>query len=161
MATNTLIQYLEAVDSSGTAYSTATSNRRQVETFIAAEGIVAKDAVSLDLSQAADGTKALKIVKAIIGTTTARCFIGVALNSASTGKNVDVVVQGICEANVDGATAAGSILQIGATGGRLGVRTVAVDEGGAATFNLYPVAGISAEADTGNIATICVFKQGI
>lgn len=161
MATNTLIQYLEATDSSGTAYSTATSNRRQVETFIAAEGIVARDAVSLDLSQAADGTKALKIVKAIVGTTTARCFVGVALNSASAGGTVDVVVQGICEANVDGATAAGSILQIGATGGRLGVRTVAVDEGGAATFSLYPVAGISAEADTGNVATICVFKQGI
>ena len=61
--------------------------------------------------------------------------------------------------NVDGATAAGSILQIGSTAGRLAVRTVAVDEGGAATFDLYPIAGISTEADAANVATIVVFKQ--
>ena len=45
MATNTIIQYLE------TGVGIEAMNRRQVETFIASEDIVAGDALSLDLAQ--------------------------------------------------------------------------------------------------------------
>ena len=38
-------------------------------------------------------------------------------------------------------------------------RTVAVNEGGAATFNLYPIVAIATEADTSNVATVIVYKQ--
>lgn len=153
MATSTLVQFLAEGE------GTDTSARRQVQTFIAAEAIAANDAVSLDLSQAIDGDKSLKVVKADTGTTTDRCFVGIALAGVASGERVDVCIAGICEANVNGSTAAGSILQIGSTAGQLDVRTVAVDEGGSATFNLYPIAAIASEADTGNVATVFVFKQ--
>lgn len=153
MATSTLVQFL--AEGSGTD----TSARRQVQTFIAAEAIAANDAVSLDLAQAIDGDKSLKVMKADTGTATDKCFVGIALEGAAAGARIDVCIAGICEANVAGTTAAGSILQIGSTAGRLDVRTTAVNEGGAATFNLFPVCGIAAEADTANVATIFVFKQ--
>ena len=68
MATSTLVQFL--AEGSGTD----TSARRQVQTFIAAEAIAANDAVSLDLAQAIDGDKALKVMKADTGTATDKCF---------------------------------------------------------------------------------------
>lgn len=170
MATNTNLQKIYASDelnaSSGTYVSgseddVTSSNRRQVETFVAAEAIVSGDAVSLDLSQTGDGAKALVVVQADTGTATDRAFVGIALESAAQGGLVRVCVQGVCDANVDGATVAGSILQIGATAGRLAIRTVAVDEAGAATFNLFPIAAIACEADVANVATVIVYKQGI
>ena len=153
MATSTLIQFLAEGE------GLSTSNRRQEETFIAAEAITSGDAVSLDMSQGIDGDISLYVVQADTGTATDRCFVGVALESAAANAQVRVCIAGPCEANVDGATAAGSILQIGSTAGRLAVRTVSVNEGGAATFDLYPIAGISTEADAANVATIVVFKQ--
>ena len=153
MATSTLVQFL--AEGSGTD----TSARRQVQTFIAAEAIAANDAVSLDLAQAIDGDKSLKVMKADTGTATDKCFVGIALEGAAAGARIDVCIAGICEANVAGTTAAGSVLQIGSTAGQLDVRTTAVNEGGAATFNLFPVCGIAAHADVGNVATIFVFKQ--
>ena len=153
MATSTLVQFLAEGE------GTDTSARRQVQTFIAAEAIAANDAVSLDLNQTIDGDESLKVVKADTGTATDRCFVGIALAGVASGERVDVCIAGICEANVNGSTAAGSILQIGSTAGQLDVRTVAVDEGGSATFNLYPIAAIASEADTSNVATVFVFKQ--
>ena len=149
MATNTLLQYLESGE------GVATSNRRQVETFIAAGAIVKEDAVSLDMSQAVDGDIALKVVKSNSGAAAAKAFVGVALN---------VVVQGVVNCNVHTSTVAGSILQISTSVGRLEPRTVAVDEGASATFNLYPICGIATENEPGplvNQATIIVYKQGI
>jgi hypothetical protein len=161
MATSTLLQKLDG----GSDFGVTTSARRQVEVFIAAETVVEKDAVSLDLSQTEDGDKALKIVKADTGTATDKAFVGVVLKSAepdgslTAGSRIFVVTAGPVEANVAGATVAGSLLQIGSTAGQLDVRTVAVDEGGAATFNLFPIAAIAAEADTANVATVMVYKQ--
>ena len=161
MATNTLLQCLNE----GSDFGVTASNRRQVEVYIAAETVAEKDAVSFDLSQTDDGDKALKIVKADTGTPEDRAFVGVVLKSAEpdgsldAGARIFVVVAGPVEANVAGATGAGSILQIGSTAGQLAVRQVAVDEAGSATFDLYPIAAIAVEADTSNVATVFVYKQ--
>jgi hypothetical protein len=158
MATNTLLQYLESGE------GVATSNRRQVETFIAAGAIVKEDAVSLDMSQAVDGDIALKVVKSNSGAAAAKAFVGVALNAGEAGSLINVVVQGVVNCNVHTSTVAGSILQISTSVGRLEPRTVAVDEGASATFNLYPICGIATENEPGplvNQATIIVYKQGI
>lgn len=158
MATQNLLQRLDvAADTTGS--SDNASDRRIEEIFIAAEAITLGDAVSLDMSQTADSDKALKVVQADSGTATDKLCIGIALESVASGANVRVCIRGFCEANVDAATVAGDLLQIGATAGRLDVRTVAVDEGGAATFDLYPIVAIASEADTANIATVYVYPQ--
>jgi hypothetical protein len=166
MATNTLIQYLETErfgslpGGSTEAVPVSAMNRRQVETFVASEAIAAGDVVSLDLSKTADGDKGIFVSKADTATATDRCAVGVALAAAAAaGDKVDVCVRGVCEANVDGATAAGDLLQISSTAGRLEPRQIAVDEGGAATFNLFPIVGLATEADVANVATIFVYKQ--
>jgi len=164
MATNTLLQYLEGTgeDAFGNSVSLGSklSNRRQIETFIADEAIVSGDAVSFDMSETADGDKVLKVVKADSGTATDTCCIGIAITAAgAAGDKIDVCLAGPCEANVAATTVAGSLLQISATAGRLDPRTVAVNEGGAATFNLFPIVAIATEADTGNVATVIVYKQ--
>ena len=166
MATNTLIQYLETErfgslpGDPAEAVPVSAMNRRQVETFVASEAIAAGDVVSLDLSKTADGDKGIFVSKADTGTATDRAAVGVALAAAAAeGDKVEVCVRGVCEANVDGATAAGDLLQISSTAGRLEPRTVAVDEGGAAQFDLYPIVAIASEADTANVATVFVYKQ--
>ncbi len=47
-------------------------------------------------------------------------------------------------------------MQIGATAGRLDVRTVDVNEGGAATFKLFDIAAHACEDDNTNVATVFV-----
>ena len=161
MATSNLLQCLNE----GADFGVSTSARRVVETYIAGETVAVGDAVSLDLSETEDGDKALKVVQSDSGTDTDRAFVGIVLRSAepsgalTAGARVEVVVGGPAEANVDGATAAGNLLQIGSTAGRLAVREVNVDEGGAATFSLYPIAAIAAEADVANVATVFVYRQ--
>lgn len=158
MATQNLLQRLDTAANT-TGSSADASDRRIEEVFIAAEAITLGDAVALDMAQTADSDKALKVVKADSGTATDKLCIGIALADVSAGDNLRVCIRGFCEANVDGATAAGDLLQIGSTAGRLAVRTVAVDEGGVATFDLYPIVAIAAEADTSNIATVYVYPQ--
>ncbi len=158
MASQNLLQRLDvAADTTGS--SANASDRRIEEVFIAAEAITLGDAVSLDMSQTADSDKALKVVKADTGTATDKLCIGVALASVSAGDSLRVCIRGFCEANVAGATVAGDLLQIGSTAGQLAVRTVAVDEGGVATFDLYPIVAIASEEDTANIATVYVYPQ--
>jgi len=130
MATSNLLQCLNE----GADFGVSTSARRVVETYIAGETVAVGDAVSLDLSETEDGDKALKVVQSDSGTDTDRAFVGIVLRSAepsgalTAGARVEVVVGGPAEANVDGATAAGNLLQIGSTAGRLAVREVNVDE---------------------------------
>lgn len=158
MSTQNIIQYLEtsqynALPSGGTTpVGVGAMNRRQVETFIAAEAIAANDLVSLDLSKTGDGDKGIYIVKADTGTATDKCAIGFALNGATAaGETVDVTVAGIHEsANVDGATAAGDTLCVGSTAGRASIY---------ANTDVVPIIAISAEADTANVATVFVIKQ--
>ena len=166
MATSTLLQKLDG----GSDFGPTTSARRQVEVFIAAETVADKDAVSLDLSQAQDGDKALKIVKADTGTATDKAFVGIVLKSAepdgalTAGSRIFVVIAGPVEANVDGATVAGDFLTIGAVAGQLAVAATFLTDsdgygGGQVSATPLPVAAIAAEADTANVATVMVYKQ--
>ena len=144
MATQTLLQYLEA------GAGVAAMHRRQVETFLAAEAITEMDLVAVDLSKSDDSDKALYIVQADSGTATAKLAVGFALNSAAAGEKVDVCVAGICQANVDGATAQGDFLCIGSTAGQAGVFAESI---------AAPIIAIASEADTSNEATVFVIKQ--
>lgn len=147
MATSDLVQYLSA------GAGVAAGHRRTVETFLASAAIVSGDAVSFDFAQSADGDKCLYVIKSATGTATAKCFVGIALESQATvGGLIRVCTAGICEATVDGGTlaAAGEALVIGATGGRLDVYAAA---------SILPIAAISCETDTANVATVCVLRQ--
>lgn len=144
MATSTLLNYLE------TGSSNEVMNRRQVETFIAGEAITANDFVALDFSQTSDADKALYVMKAgTTGGTTNMC-VGVALATVVSGAKVDVVVKGVCEANVAGDTAAGEFLTITGTDGQAGKAT---------DNTLYPMVCCAVEADTANVSTVIVIKQ--
>ena len=143
MATSDIINYIEP------GAETDVMNRRKVETFIASEAIAARDVVSLDGSQSADGDKALYIVKADTGTGTDSIPVGVALDTAANaGEEVRVIVRGVAEANVDGATAAGSSLTIGSTAGQLAVY---------ANTDTTRIVAQAFEADTANVATVYVY----
>jgi len=143
MATTDIINYIEP------GAETDVMNRRKVETFIASEAIAARDVVSLDGSQSADGDKALYIVKADTGTGTDSIPVGVALDAAAAaGDEVRVIVRGVAEANVAGTTAAGSSLTIGSTAGQLAVY---------ANTDTTRIVAQAFEADTANVATVYVY----
>ena len=124
---------------------------------MAGGAITAGDFVAYKTNEAVDGNKALKVIRAVTGgSPTAGAIgalahpIGVAVTTAAVGELVNICVSGIVEANVDAATAVGSLLCSGVTAGRADV----FEE----NFLCVPVA-ISTEADTGNVATVIMLKQ--
>ena len=130
MATATTLQYLEQTDSSGTAYSVGTSNRRQIETFIADGSIGLGDVVTFDVVATGGSEVVLKVIEAAAD----KSAIGVALNDAEAGERVNVCLSGICEAQVEGANnagnsaiAAGDYLCLGDTAGTLYKFTAGAD----------------------------------
>lgn len=150
MATQNLLQRLDVAEDT-TGSSSNVSDRRIVEVFIAAEAITAKDAVALDMSQTEDADKALKVVQAT-NNATDKLFVGIALEDAEAGKAVKVVIRGFVEANVAGTTAAGSLLQVGATAGQLAVRSTS-------TYDGLKICAVSTEQDVSNVSTIYVYPQ--
>ena len=164
MATATTLQSLNTDADFGGVSAAASSNRRQVETFIAGETLVVGDCVSLNLAATADSDKGLVIVKGDTGTATDTCVVGVVLRSAESngaltvGSKIEVVVRGLVLANVDGATAAGTRLIVGSTAGRLAV-AADINEAGAATVSQRPIVAIAAEADTANFAKVYVLAN--
>lgn len=148
MATNTLLQSLN--DSANQA-TTGSSNRRQVETFIASSAIAANDLVALDIGTSNDSDKALYIIKADSSTGAGVVAIGFALDAAaSPGDLVRVTIAGVHEsANVD-TTVLGDRLKVSSTAGRAGVYGAG---------DTVPVLGYAVEADTANVATVIVIKQ--
>jgi len=143
MATTDIINYMKPgadVDS---------MNRRKVESFISAGAIAANDVVSLDGNQAIDADVALYIVKADSDTAETNIPVGIALDSAAgVGEIVRVVVRGIAEANVNGATVAGNSLTTDATAGQLGVYV---------NTDTTRIVAVALEADTANVATVYVY----
>jgi len=105
MATSTLVQFL----SSGEAGDT--SNRRQVETFLAGGAIAAGDWVALDNSKTG-ADRCLYVVEAAgVATKGNAAAMGVALAAAAADERVDVVVAGyVASASVAAATVAGDAL---------------------------------------------------
>jgi hypothetical protein len=133
MATNTLLQYLESADSSGTAYSSATSHRRQIETFIASGAVAIGDVVSFAFASAANpGDAVLQVKKAVAD----KHCVGVAISAAADGEKVDVCIAGVCEATVAGKNNAGNagitsgdFLSLGNEAGTFYKTTIGTDAG--------------------------------
>jgi len=147
MATSTLIQFL-AEGSAGD-----TSNRRQVETFLASGTIAAGDWVQFD--SAKSGADALLFVKeaATVGTKGNAAAFGVALEGAAAGEQVRAVVAGfVASASVAGATVAGSALvgPIGTAG------QAEIEVPGTTTGS---VCGIALDADTAGYAPVYVIAK--
>jgi hypothetical protein len=154
MATSTNIQYLVATakDEFGATVQigASTSDRRQIETFLAGAAITAGDWVQFDTS-ATGATRVLTVIQATNVALGNPLTVGVALTSATVaGQTVDVVVAGYVEsANVDGAVVAGSPLTVDTTAGRAHV----------AVTGDISVCGVALAADVANVAPVWVYKQ--
>ena len=149
MATNTLLQSLNDSDNQAT---TGSSNRRQVETFIASSAIAANDLVALDISIPNDSDKALYIVKANRSAAATVVAIGFALEAgAAIGDLVRVTIAGVHEsANVHSGVVLGSRLMSSGVAGQAEVYTGSEN---------VPVIAYACEAAVANVATVIVIKQ--
>ena len=154
MATSTLLQYLQADDGDGVALTGSPSHRRQVERFIASAAIAEGDAVSFDTSKSADSQKTLYVVSASTGAITSKCFIGVALETAAAGDEINVVISGLAIANVaaGNAASAGVPLMI-STGGDF------VDYSAGSVLQNAAISCEALAATTAGKASVIVFKQ--
>jgi hypothetical protein len=120
MATNTLIQKLFGSDETGVGEdSNAVSNRVVTEKFLTSEAISAGACVSLDVSQASNGQRAMIVAEAD-GSDYVPVGIYAGSADAASGEYIDVILRGIVEeALVDGsgtAVVAGDRLCIGSDG---------------------------------------------
>ena len=149
MATNTLLQSLN--DSANQA-TTGSSNRRQVETFIASSAIAANDLVALDIGTSNDSDKALYIVKANRATPALKASIGFALDAAAAaGDLVRVTIAGVHEsANVHAAVVVGSSLMSSGVAGQAEVFTGSEN---------VPMIAYACDIAVANVATVIVIKQ--
>ena len=153
MATSTLLQYLQADDGDGVALTGSPSHRRQVERFIASAAIAEGDAVSFDTSKTADSQKTLYVVSADTGAATSKCFIGVALETAAAGDEINVVISGLAIANLaSGGATAGVPLMI-STGGDF------VDYSAGSVLQNAAISCEALAATTAGKASVIVFKQ--
>ena len=159
MATSTLIQYLQSGEAGNT------SNRGQVETFIARETLLVGDWVAFDYAAAVDGDVTLGVYKADGNSAPVRTPFGVVVRSAESngaltaGSRVEVCISGVVRAFVGdnggaGHAATGVLLQITNTAGVADIASAA---------SAQPVCGILAEivpAAAGNtLRRVVVTKQ--
>ena len=147
MATSTLIQFLASGESGDT------SNRRQIETFIAGGAIAAGDWVQLDTG-ATGADRMLQVIEATTAFATGNPLVcGVSLDTVASGDQVRVVVAGYAEgASVANAVAAaGTALVVDATAAGQAVAIAAADTA--------PACGVALEAAAGNTADVWVLKQ--
>ena len=146
MATSTLIQLLEAGELGDT------SNRRQVETFLANGAITKGDWVQVDTTKTG-ADRVLFVVEAGGNATGNGLVVGVALSTVASGAQVRVVVQGYVEgASVANAVGAAAVpLVVDATAAGQAVPIAAAD--------LAPPCGISLEAASGNFCDVMVYKN--
>jgi len=150
MATSTLIQNLNStyVDGFGVSVGSgsATSDRRQTETFIAKETLLVGDWVAFDYAATLAGDVTLGVYKADSNSSPVRTPMGVVLSSAQSdgaltaGAKVLVCISGVCNAlvgdNAGGGNAIGTLLQITSTAGQVDLASAA---------SAQPVCGILAE----------------
>jgi len=105
MATATYLQKLDITDSEGNALSVDTSNRRQIETFVADGVIGLGDLVTFDVTNGGGSECTIKVIEAPAN----KSAIGVALDAAAAaGDDIRVCISGICEAQVEGKNQAGN-----------------------------------------------------
>ena len=153
MATSTLLQYMQPTDGDGVAIVGDPSNRRQVERFIATTAVAEGDAVSFDTSKTADSQKTLYVVPADTGAPTSKCFVGVALEAAAAGEELNVVIAGLAIANLaSGGATAGVTLMISTSGDF-------VDYADSSVLQLCAITCEARSATTAGQASVIVFKQ--
>jgi len=146
MATSSLIQLLTAGEAGDT------SNRRQIETFLANGTIAAGDWVMLDTSKT-DADRVLFVIEATAVANGNALVIGVATEAAAAGDQVRVVISGYAEgASVANAVAAANVALV--VDNTAAGQAVAIAAG-----DLAPACGVSLEAAAGNKADVWVFKR--
>jgi predicted RecA/RadA family phage recombinase len=142
---------LQSLNDSTQGAGVSSSNRRQIETFLASNAIAAGDLVCFDITKTADSDKCLFVTPSDTASGNTIVCVGFALADASAGDKVDVTVAGLHEsANVDAATAAGDRLIASNVAGRAALFTGAES---------LPVIAYAIEADTANFAGVIVIKQ--
>jgi hypothetical protein len=159
MATSTTIQYLSASGISElgatVAVGAGTSNRSQIETFIAGAAIAVGDIVAFDTS-ATGASRVLTVVKcpATLGLPN---IVGVALEAATAaGQIINVVVAGYVETvNATAAIATGTAVT---TSGAVAGRVITYDSTAAAQSNASPI-GITLGAVVANVVPMWIFKK--
>ena len=125
MATNTLIQKLYAadeIDSSKSTYNAdsllaSQSNRRQIETFMAAAAVVANEIVMVTPSLSTGANQVMRVTKCGADANGNPRAVGVALHAAAAGEPVKVVISGYATVKASGAVAAGDRLLATQAGG--------------------------------------------
>ena len=160
MATNTLLQYLESADADGTALSSATSHRRQIETFIASGAVAIGDVVSFAFATGAEpGSAVLNVKKAVAD----KHCCGVAISAAADGEKVDVCIAGVVEATVAGKNdggntgiSSGDWLSLGNEAGTFYKHTIGTDAG----VDAIAVDDKTSAASEGNLVkTVILIKK--
>lgn len=134
MATNTLIQKLygaDEIDSTESTYNAdsllaSQSNRRQLETFIAGEAIVANEVVMVTPATSSGANQLMRVKKCGADALGNARAVGVALHAAASGERVEVVIGGYAMAKSDG----GAITA--------GLRLIATQHGGNGAVSLEP-----------------------
>ena len=121
MATSTLIQFLEPGEKA------ATSNRRQVETFLASGAIAIGDWVAFDDSQT--GADKMLFVEESTASAGGGLVCGVAISAATAADDkIDVVIGGfVAVAQIVGAITAGDPLRQSATVGAADAATAGAE----------------------------------
>ena len=149
MATNTLVQRLEAGES-------GVMNRSQTETFILGGTVAVGDWVALDASKSGSD-KALVVIEAGAAANGNPLVVGVVLSSAETsgaltaGSRVNVIVAGYAaSANTNGAPAAGQPIVVQTVAG-------AADAAGAG-ITAPPCGAVLADLGGGK-AEVLVYKH--
>jgi len=147
MATSTLVQFL------GAGEAAATSNRRQVETYLAGGAIAVGDWVSFDTTKTgADRVLYVKTVDTSGGAVAVGVpTVGVAIDAGGAGDQIRVVVAGYVEnAKVATGSTAGLALALDTTSS--GRATIA----DAANVN---ICGVALEDAASNLADCYVLKN--
>ena len=169
MATSTLIQNLNStyVDGFGASVGsgTATSDRRQTETFIAKETLLVGDWVAFDYAATLAGDVTLGVYKADGNSTPVRTPMGVVVESAQTdgaltaGAKVRVCISGVCNAAIS-ANASGADYPVGTL---LQITNAAGEAAIASAASAQPVCGILTEVQANGAALaqkrVVVIKQ--
>jgi hypothetical protein len=162
MAGSTLLQKLDG----GSDFGASTSNRRQVEIFLAEGVITSGDWVSWDVSQTG-ADKALYIVQTpaeALATDSDGRVVGVALETATgtavSPASVRVCIAGyVASANVVTGTGVGMELTPTTTAGRLGPAEYIADGSGAVAYSVRATFGVCLTLAAANTAEVMVFKK--
>ena len=140
MATSNLIQFLGDGITPPTGAESDTSNRRQVETFIAGDAIAVGDVVMFDTAKTG-ADRLLYVKKATVVSNGNGLSCGVALNAATAGEQVRAVIGGYANVNTHNTVAAANLLTAGGTS--------AGNVDGRVAGDISPAFGITLEGRTG------------